>query len=90
LQLVGLSVEGSGALVNGAHLRFAETLEGSAGWITSAALSPTLGRHVALAMVRGGRTRMGQQVRVHDLGTSTMARIVDPRFYDPQGERLHV
>jgi sarcosine oxidase subunit alpha len=89
VQLVGLSIEGNGALVSGAHLRFAETTEGSDGWVTSAALSPTLARYVALAMVRGGRTRMGTLVHVHDLGESAVARIVDPRFYDPQGQRLH-
>jgi sarcosine oxidase subunit alpha len=89
LQLMGLSSEGEGPLVCGAHLRFADTTEGSDGWITSAALSPTLGRYVALAMVRGGRARIGDLVHVHDLGKRGVARIVDPRFYDPKGERLH-
>jgi sarcosine oxidase subunit alpha len=86
---VGLNPDGEGALVSGAHLRFAETTEGSDGWVTSAAFSPTLSRYVALAMVRGGRARVGDLVYVHDLGKRGTARIVDPRFYDPHSERLH-
>lgn len=89
-QLVGLTMESSSdVFVAGAHLRLPETREGSDGWITSAAMSPTLGRPVALAMLRGGRQRSGQTVAVHDLGRTAAAQICATAFYDPGNERLN-
>ena len=60
------------------------------GHVTSSYASPTLGRSLALALVRGGLTRMGQRVRVamRDGRTAT-AVIASPVFYDPKGERQH-
>jgi sarcosine oxidase subunit alpha len=90
-QLVGLEVtDGQGMLIVGAHVlpAGATKAEGSDGWVTSSALSPTLGKPVAMAMVAGGAARLGQDIRIWDMGRWRAARIVDPRFYDPQGERL--
>ena len=89
LQLVGLSADNPGVLVPGAHLRLPGTSAGSDGWVTSAAMSPTLGRPIALAMLRGGRARLGGSVTVHDLDQHCTASIVESSFYDPQGTRLH-
>jgi sarcosine oxidase subunit alpha len=89
LQLVGLTAANPAVLVPGAHLRLAGTHEGSDGWVTSAALSPALGKPIALAMLRGGRARLGEQVTVHDLDRHCAAQVVTPAFYDPQGTRLH-
>jgi sarcosine oxidase subunit alpha len=61
----------------------------SQGWVTSSVRSPTLGRPHALAMIEGGRARMGEDVQVWDLGTSYRARIVDPCAFDPAGERMN-
>ena len=60
------------------------------GHVTSSYASPTLGRSLALALVRGGLARMGQRVRValRDGRTAT-AVIASPVFYDPNGERQH-
>jgi sarcosine oxidase subunit alpha len=60
------------------------------GHVTSSYASPTLGRSLALALVRGGLARMGQRVRValRDGRTAT-AVIASPVFYDPKGERQH-
>lgn len=88
LQLVGLAVEDANALVPGAHLRLAGTQEGSDGWITSAGLSPALDKPIALAMLRGGRARIGEKVTVHDLGKTGTAHVVEPDFFDPEGKRL--
>lgn len=88
LQLVGL-VGADDVLVPGAHLRLDGTHEGSDGWVTSAALSPTLGTRIALALLRGGRSRVGQSVAVLDLGRTGRAQVVTTPFYDPRGERLH-
>lgn len=89
LQLVGLTADGGGPLVPGAHLRLAGTREGSDGWVTSAGFSPALGRTIALAMLRGGRARIGEAVAVHDLARQGAATVVATPFYDTEGKRLH-
>lgn len=89
LHLVGLHGDDAAVLVPGAHVRLAATTEGSDGWVTSAVLSPALGRPIALALVRGGRARLGEHLSVHDLDRTTSATIVSAAFYDPSGDRLH-
>lgn len=60
------------------------------GRVTSSYHSPTLGRPIAMGLVRHGPARMGQ---VLDFpmpdGTVMQARIVDPVFYDKEGSRLN-
>jgi len=59
------------------------------GHVTSSYRSPNLGRSIALAMVKGGRARMGQTVQAPLDGGKTLAcKIVGPVFVDPEGERL--
>lgn len=89
LQLVGLAADDPEVLVSGAHLRLPGTVEGSDGWVTSAALSPALGRPIALAMLRGGRKRLGETIAVRDLERRCTATVVATPFYDPEGKRLH-
>jgi sarcosine oxidase subunit alpha len=89
LQLVGLAATDGRLLVAGAHLRLPGTVEGSDGWVTSAGQSPSLGRPIALALLRGGRERLGQTVAVHDLGRSGEATVVASTFLDPERKRLH-
>jgi sarcosine oxidase subunit alpha len=88
-QLVGLATAEATVLLPGAHLRFPGTTEGSDGWVTSAAVSPNLGRPIALALLRGGRARLGEAVTVHDLDRQAPATVVPTCFYDPEGRRLH-
>jgi sarcosine oxidase subunit alpha len=61
------------------------------GHVTSPTFSPTLGRPIALALIKVGIARKGETVvaaaPLH--GSAVTARIVDPVFYDPAGERLH-
>ena len=61
------------------------------GHVTSSYQSATLGHPIALALVKGGRARMGQRVYIplHD-GNSITARVTDPVFYDPENERQNV
>ncbi|MCC6532892.1 MAG: sarcosine oxidase subunit alpha family protein [Burkholderiales bacterium] len=59
------------------------------GRVTSSYSSPTLGRSIALAMVSDGLARLGEAVSVIDRGTPRAARLCSPRFYDPEGSRLH-
>lgn len=61
-----------------------------AGRVTSSCFSPTLGRPIALGLIRGGSKRLGERVRLYDAGGPREAEVVAPCFYDPDGERLHV
>ncbi|HZZ52588.1 MAG TPA: 2Fe-2S iron-sulfur cluster-binding protein [Pseudonocardia sp.] len=57
------------------------------GHVTSSYRSSTLGRTFALALVRGGRDRLGERV-VAPLGNRSIeATITEPVFYDPEGAR---
>ena len=59
------------------------------GHVTSSYWSATLRRSIALALVMGGRERESHTVHIPlDHGT-LRAEICDPRFYDPEGIRLH-
>ena len=58
------------------------------GHVTSSYHSPTLGRSIALALVKGGLTRLGETVRVSLAGDRAAdAVITSPVFYDPKAER---
>ncbi len=58
------------------------------GHVTSSYMSPTLGRSIALAMVRGGRARMGESLHLPMPGRVIRATVTAPVFHDPKGERL--
>jgi len=61
------------------------------GHVTSSYYSATLGHSIALAVVKGGRARMGGTVYAPLLdGRTISATIADPVFYDAQGERQNV
>lgn len=58
------------------------------GHVTSSYLSPTLGRSIAMAVVKGGHQRTGETVQVAlSNGTTVPATIGSTVFYDPQSER---
>jgi glycine cleavage system aminomethyltransferase T len=61
------------------------------GHVTSATFSPTLDRPIALALLIGGVARKGDTVTAAAPldGVFVTARVVEPVFYDPAGERLH-
>lgn len=90
LQFVGLEAVGEIAAPQvGGHLRGAGVNAGSEGYVTSAGFSPILERGVALGMVRSGRARHGEELRIvsgEDEGRRV--RITAPGAYDPTGERL--
>jgi len=90
-QLVGLEIlDAGGPFESGAHILPAGTkgIGATQGWVTSSVRSPTLGRPLAMALIERGEARMGETVQVWDLGKGRPARIVDPHFYDPAGEKL--
>jgi sarcosine oxidase subunit alpha len=93
LQLVGLApVDGGSLLPVGGHLLKSSVRSvpaASEGYVTSSALSPALGRPVALGLLQAGRSRMGEDVRVYANGAWVEAKVVAPAFYDPQGEKIN-
>lgn len=62
------------------------------GHVTSAVLSPTLGRPIALGLVAGGLARKGETLFAVDplRGRATAVVVSEPHFFDPDGKRLHV
>ena len=88
-QLVGLETADDTPLPAGAHLVPLAGTRRSLGFVTSSHFSPTLGRPVALALLEGGRARIGQEVGVFHMGETTRARVCPACALDPDRERLH-
>jgi sarcosine oxidase subunit alpha len=59
------------------------------GHVTSSYASAALGHSIALAMVAGGRARIGATLWVPMPAGDVEVTVTGPVFYDPQGERLH-
>ncbi len=92
-QLVGLkSRDGVTVLPEGAQLvnePSDATPVPMVGHVTSSYFSAALGHPIALAVVKGGLTRMGGSVHACTLdGRRIECEITSPVFYDPQGERM--
>jgi sarcosine oxidase subunit alpha len=92
-QLVGLlSVDPQTVLEEGAQI--VETLGERPpmrliGHVSSSYHSAVLGRSIALALVAGGRARIGQTLYVPMPGEDVPVQVVSPVFYDREGARLH-
>ncbi len=92
-QLVGLRAPAGAELAAGGHL-FAPgdpvSAEAAQGHVTSAGHSPTLGGWIALALLRDGRARVGQRVRLvdHLRGSDTICEVCPPAFHDPEGRKM--
>jgi sarcosine oxidase, subunit alpha len=83
-------VAGRPSFIIGSHLRLMNSTQATDGWITSAGIETLTGQPIALAMLRGGRQHIGQEITVFDEGTPiAQARVVNPPFYDPTGERMN-
>jgi sarcosine oxidase subunit alpha len=93
-QLVGLRpLDPAAPLTAGAHLfapgaRIAP--EGDEGHVTSVCRSPTLGGWLGLALLRNGRARHGERVRLFDplRKVGTECTVTAPVFFDPDGGRM--
>ncbi|MCW6510150.1 sarcosine oxidase subunit alpha family protein [Lichenifustis flavocetrariae] len=59
------------------------------GHVTSSYFSAVLGRSIAMAVVEGGRGRMGETLYIPMPSGSISAKIVKPVFYDLEGVRLN-
>lgn len=95
-QLVGLLTENpQDVLPDGAHAveggknRYGQ--ENMIGHVTSTYFSPTMNHSIAMALIQGGSKRMGE-VLTFPLANDKVikATVVDPVFYDKEGERQNV
>jgi sarcosine oxidase subunit alpha len=59
------------------------------GHVTSSYWSPACGRSIALALVAGGRGRLGETVHLPLEDRVVEAEVTKPVFYDPEGARLN-
>ena len=58
---------------------------------TSAYFSPTLNHSIAMALIKSGSKRMGEVLTFPiGNGKTIKATVVDPVFYDKEGERQNV
>lgn len=74
----------------GAHLRSLADNSGSDGYVTSSGYSETLGRGVALGMIKRGASRQGEVLSVvTGPAAGLRVRIVPPCAYDVEGARLN-
>ena len=59
------------------------------GHVTSAYFSAVLGHSIALAVVAGGRARIGETLHIPMPNGDLAVEVVSPVFYDPQGARIN-
>ncbi|MBM7066586.1 sarcosine oxidase subunit alpha family protein [Actibacterium sp. 188UL27-1] len=91
-KLVGLETMDGSVLPDGAYAVGAGTnangQRNMVGRVTSTYHSPTLDKGIAMGLVLHGSDRMGEVLEFPGTdGKTTRARIVDPVFYDPAGEK---
>lgn len=89
--LVGLELSGDEGALSGS-LVFSPGDPGQGhgeGWVSSTTYSPALGKNIALALIKNGKSRIGDDVQVVNyVGNQNLtAKIVTPHFFDPKGER---
>jgi len=94
-KLVGLQTLDGSTLPDGAYATAAGTNANGQrnvqGRVTSSYHSPTLGRGIAMGLVLNGPDRMGDVLDFPKVdGTVIKAKIVDPIFYDKDGEKQNV
>jgi sarcosine oxidase subunit alpha len=89
-KLIGFELDDRDAIVlPGAHVVTGNGAgRRSEGFVTSACMSPTLGKTIGLALLERGTDRMGEIIQLYDEGQIVAARIVESSFYDPDGERM--
>ncbi len=94
-KLVGLETVDGSVLPDGAYAvaegANANGQRNTQGRVTSTYHSPTLDRGIAMGLVLHGPDRMGETLDFPRVdGTVVKARIVDPVFFDPEGEKQNV
>jgi len=96
LQLVGLMpVDQASPVPAGAQIletKFSGIKADSLGHVTASVHSPTLNQPIALALLSGGRARMGERLFATSPVNKAEVEVIvtSPIFFDPSGERLRV
>ena len=92
-QLVGLATEDARLVLDEGAQIVADPKEPipmkMLGHVTSSYWSDACGRSIALALVAGGRARMGQTLHATTPSGFTPVRVVAPVFIDPEGARVN-
>ena len=89
-QFVGLvPVDGTTLIEEGAQLVDPHAPRTALGHVSSSYRSAAVGSPIALALLRGGRARLGGTVEVARDGGNVAMRIVSPVFYDLDGGRMN-
>lgn len=94
-KLVGLETLSGAVLPDGAYAKGtgenANGQKNTIGRVTSSYYSPNLGKGIAMGLVLNGPDRMGEVIEFPGTeGATFKARIVDPVFYDKEGEKGNV
>lgn len=94
-KLVGLETTDGAVLPDGAYVAGeganANGQRNVIGRVTSTYYSPTLGKGIAMGLVLHGPDRMGEVLNIPGTdGAVFTAKIVDPVFYDKDGEKPNV
>jgi sarcosine oxidase subunit alpha len=94
-KLVGLETLDGSVLPDGAYAvgegENANGQRNTIGRVTSTYFSPTLNRGIAIGLVAQGPDRMGEILNFPDLsGNEVKVKLVDPVFYDKNGDRQNV
>jgi len=94
LQLVGIVPLDNRPVNGGAHIveeLHEDSPRDSIGHVTAMCYSPTLGKYIALALVKDGKARRGTRAFVSDPLRKRFGQveIVTHHFYDPEGSRMH-
>nr|WP_319948859.1 sarcosine oxidase subunit alpha family protein [uncultured Shimia sp.] len=94
-KLVGLETLDRSVIPDGSYaIAAGENANGqrnTQGRVTSTYYSPTMDRGIAMGLVHYGPERMGEVLEFNKVdGTTVQAKIVDPVFYDKDGEKQNV
>jgi len=94
-KLVGLETLDGSVLPDGSYAVTAGTNANgqgnTQGRVTSTYHSPTLGKGIAMGLVLNGPDRMGEVIEFNTVdGGRVPAKIVNPVFFDPEGEKQNV
>ena len=94
-KLVGFETLDGSTIPDGAYIIADGTNENgqrnTQGRVTSTYRSPTLGKGIAMGLLRHGPDRMGEVVSFNTVtGGTVEARVVNPVFHDPDGEKQNV
>ena len=91
-KLAGFETLDSGVIPDGSYIiadgHNANGQRNTQGRVTSTYYSPTLKKGIAMGLIKGGMDRLGDVVEFNTItGGTVKARVVDPVFYDKEGEK---